>query len=100
MVQQPHFTALLTFISEQNGGRKTPAMSGYRPVIRFPFHNGEAQSIQNFIDAENAFPGDTLKAEIILLNFDELKHRIYEGLDFDFYESDTLTGTGLITTIF
>lgn len=95
----PHFIALLTYVTEENGGRKTPASSGYRPTIKFPFYTGMFSGMQNFIGTDLVFPGDTVNAEITLLNTDHFKGKIYEGLDFEFYEGSNLIGSGLITKI-
>lgn len=96
MTPQPHFLALLTYLTTEQGGRKTPAATGYRPQIQFPFHSGQFPGSQNFIDTENAFPGETLNAEITLPETDYFKGRIYAGLDFEFYENGVLIGTGVI----
>jgi len=99
MELKPHFLALLTFIKSEDGGRKTPALSGYRPGIKFPFHDGFFTGVQTFIDAELAFPGDVINAEIALLNTEYFKGKIYEGLDFDFFEGSNLIGHGVIKKI-
>ena len=99
MISKPHFIALLTYVSEENGGRKTPVSSGYRPTIQFPFYNGQLSVIQNFIGTDLVFAGDTVSAEITLLNTENFKGKIYEGLDFDFFEGPTLIGSGIITKI-
>ncbi|RZJ31140.1 MAG: hypothetical protein EOO48_02975 [Flavobacterium sp.] len=94
---RPHFIALLTYAKSEDGGLKIPAMSGYRPKIRFPFHNGEFSAIQNFIDVENVFPGDTVSAEVTLVDPANSLEKLYEGLDFDFFHNDELIGHGTIT---
>lgn len=99
MDQKPHFTALLTFVSEDNGGLKTPVASGYRPLLQFPFHLDQILGILNFANAELAFAGDKVTAEIILLNTEHFKGEIYEGLDFDFFEGPALVGSGIVTKI-
>ncbi len=95
----PHFTALLTYVTEAQGGRTTPVSSGYRPTIKFPFHTGMFSGIQNFIGRDLVFAGDTVNAEITLLNTEYFKGKIYEGLDFEFYEGAVLIGSGLVTKI-
>ena len=96
---QPHFVALLTYVSEKKGGRKTPASSGYRPTIKFPYIEGEFLGQQNFIDTELVFAGDTVSAEITLMNTEYFKGKIYVGLDFEFFEGPNLIGSGVITKI-
>ena len=96
---KPHFLALLTYRSAEDGGRKTPALSGFRPGIKFPFHDGLFIGIQTFTDVDLAFPGDIINAEITLINTDSFGGKIYEGLDFDFYEGSNLIGHGIIKKI-
>lgn len=96
---KPQFIALLQYIPEKDGGRKTPAMSGYRPTIKFPFYHGQFSGVQNFIGVENVFPGDTVKAEITLLSTEYFVGKLYEGLDFDFFEGGILIGHGVVTKV-
>ena len=99
MNSKPHFLALLTYFKSEDGGRKTPALSGYRPGIKFSFYNDLFTGIQKFIDTDMAFPGDIINAEITLLNTEYFKGKIYEGLDFDFFEGPNLIGHGVIKKI-
>jgi len=96
---QPLFLALLTFKNTEDGGMKTPALSGYRPGIKFSFQTDAVISIQKFTDTELAFPGDVMNAEITLLDTSYFKGKIYEGLDFDFFEGQNLIGHGMIKKI-
>ena len=96
---KPHFLALLTYLTAEDGGRKTPAISGFRPGIKFPFNDDIFVSIQTFIDTDLAFPGDIINAEITLINTEYFNGKIYEGLDFDFFEGPTLIGHGVIKRI-
>lgn len=99
MTSNPHFVALLTYISEQKGGMTTPASSGYRPAIKFPFEQDSFTGIQDFIGTDLVFAGDVVSAEITLLSTEYFIEKIYEGLDFEFYERNILIGTGVITKI-
>ena len=96
---QSHFVALLTYVSEKDGGRKTPASSGYRPTIKFTYIDGEFSGVQHFIDTDLVFAGDTVSAEITLINTDNFKGKLYVGLDFEFFEGPILIGNGIITQI-
>ncbi|HEX8269558.1 MAG TPA: hypothetical protein VF581_06670 [Flavobacterium sp.] len=100
MKAKPHFTALLTYVSSKEGGRQTPASSGYRPTIKFPFHQDMFSGIQNFVDTDLVFPGDTVTADITLPGAEPLMGKMYEGLDFDFFEGPVLIGSGVVTKVF
>ncbi|WP_294276487.1 hypothetical protein [uncultured Chryseobacterium sp.] len=94
-----HFTAQLSFAPESEGGRSTPVSSGYRPTIQFPPQQEMITCVQNYPDTDLVFPGDTVQAEIALLNADEILGNLYEGQDFDFFEGPDLMGHGTITRI-
>lgn len=99
MTPKPHFLALLTFSTTEDGGLKIPALSGYRPGIKFSFQQEASICIQQFQDTDYAFPGDVRNAEITLLDPENFKGRLYEGLDFKFFEGTNLIGRGVIKTI-
>lgn len=96
---KPQFTALLTYLPAKDGVKTTPVSSGYRPEIKFPFDLELYISMQNFIGTDLVFPGDTVIAEIALLKSDYVTGKIYEGLDFDFFEGENLIGHGVVTKI-
>jgi translation elongation factor EF-Tu-like GTPase len=93
---QPHFIAQLKYLSPEEGGRITNAHSGYRPTIKFPFYFGMFSGIQNFIGSDFVSPGQTINAEITLLNTEYFIGKLYEGLNFDFFEGARLIGHGII----
>lgn len=99
MKLKPNFIALLTFLPAQEGGRTTPVSSGYRPALRFPFALGQFTAIQDFMEVELVYPGDSLKAMVTLLDQDYFADKIYQGLDFDFFEGEMEIGHGVITKI-
>jgi len=94
-----HFIALLTYLPSKKGKRTTPVSSGYRPSIKFPFDQGQFTGVQNFVDTDLVFPGDTVTAEITMLDKEYFEGKIYKGLDFDFFEGQNLIGHGIITKL-
>lgn len=93
------FIAVLTYKTEKQGGRSTPAYSGYRPGIKFPFSDMQTSGRQTFIDKSIVNPGDVVKASIKIVSTDYFKHTLEEGLEFDFREGKTIIGTGIIVEI-
>ena len=61
------FVAILKYKTTEESGRKTPENSSYRPDIKFPFDEMLTCGFQYFIDQENVFPGETVKAEIKII---------------------------------
>lgn len=95
----PDFIAELKYKSVEEGGRKTKASSGYRPVLKFPFTEMMASGQQVFVGQTSVKPGETVVAEITMIYYDEFVNRLYEGLEFDFREGNKVIGTGKIIEI-
>ena len=93
------FVATLTYKTTEEGGRKTAAMSGYRPHIKFDFDEMMTSGQQTFIERETVFPGDTVNAEIKLLSVEHFEAKLKVGMKFDFREGPTIVGTGKIKHI-
>jgi len=96
---KPTFTALLTYLPAQDGVKTTPVSSGYRASIKFPFDLELYTGVQTFKGADLVFPGDHITADIALLKSESTKGKIYEGLDFDFYEGQHIIGHGVVVSI-
>lgn len=95
----PDFIATLTYRTTEQGGRKTPAASGYKPQLRFPFDIMTTSGQQKFIGKDKLYPGETTDAEIRILSVDYFKHKLEAGMTFDFCEGARIIGTGVIKEI-
>ena len=93
------FIASLTYLTSEEGGRKTPAISGYRPGIKFEFSDMQTSGAQTFIDRNIVYPGDTVEAEINIISVDYFAGQLKEKMNFDFREGPTIIGTGQIKHI-
>lgn len=93
------FIAILKYKTHEQGGRKTPAHSGYRPQVKFDFEEMQTSGQQTFIDKEIVNPGETVKARIKILSVDYFSNCLTEGMDFEFREGNTIIGTGEIIEI-
>lgn len=91
------FAALLTFLSEKESSKTTPVSSGYRCDIKFPFDLVLHTARLQFPETDLVYPDDTVNTEMTLLKNAEITEKIYEGLDFDFYEGTQLIGHGVVT---
>jgi hypothetical protein len=96
---QADFIATLKYRTTDQGGRKTPAMSGYRPQVKFDFAEIQTSGPQTFIDRELVFPGDTVDAEIEIIGVDYFENTLTVGMEFEFREASTVIGTGKIKHI-
>jgi len=93
------FIAKLQYRTTEQGGRQTPAKSGYRPQVKFDFTEMQTSGQQTFIDKETVFPGDTVDAKIKILSPDYFAGCLTEGMEFEFREGATVIGTGEIKYI-
>lgn len=93
------FIAELQYLTSEQGGRKTPANSGYRPQVKFDFAEMQTSGQQTFIDRETVYPGDNVEAKIKILSPDYFADCLTVGMDFEFSEGATLIGTGRIKYI-
>lgn len=100
MEKKPHFKATLTYLKTEDGGIVTPVSSGFRTIIKFPDDTQEIIAHQTFIDTEVVFPGDTVSADIYLLQADEMLEKIYAGQDLDLLINSVIIGNGTITHIY
>ena len=93
------FIAELTFRSTEEGGRRTPARSGYRPQVKFIFDDMQTSGEQTYIDRDWVFPGDSVTATIRIIAVEHFQNKLTSGLTFEFREASTVIGTGRILHI-
>ena len=96
MKPNPHFLAHLVFLPETKGKSSTPVSSGYRYGIKFSSELEQFIGIQDYLDIELVFPGDSVTAEITMLSDFTAIEKLYAGLDFDFFEGENRIGHGVI----
>lgn len=93
------FIASLTYKITKEGGRATPAKSGYRPAVKFPFSEMMSSGAQIFLDGELVNPGETSNVAIKMLSADYFTGSLKAGMSFEVLEGNKLTATGMITEI-
>ena len=93
------FIAELQYLTTKQGGRKTPANSGYRPQVKFNFTEMQTSGQQTFIDKDTVYTGNKVDAKIKILSPDYFTDYLIEGMNFEFREGSTLIGTGQIKYI-
>lgn len=93
------FVATVRYLTTEKGGRKTPAMSGYRPQVKFDFSEMQTSGQQIFLERNLVFPGDEVDVGIEILSVDHFANKLKEGMRFDFLEGSRLIGSGRIKRI-
>jgi hypothetical protein len=93
------FITTLTYLTKEQGGRQTPAYSGYRPQVKFNFSEMQTSGQQTFIDRKIVYPGDTIEAEISITSVEYFAGQLKDKMKFDFREGSRIIGTGQIKHI-
>ena len=93
------FIAELKYKTTEDGGRKTPAFSGYRPQLKFNFTDLQSSGSQFFINTDIANPGESVIAEIQILSPHFYHNQLEIGMDFELREGEVIIGTGKIIEI-
>jgi translation elongation factor EF-Tu-like GTPase len=99
MKEDYDFAARLQYNTFDEGGRITPAKSGYRPHIKFDIDENLSSGRQIFIGRELVFPGEYVDAEITILSPELFENKLFKGLEFKFFEGSKIIGTGKILHI-
>lgn len=96
----PNFIALLTFYTSEQGGLKTPSVSGDRVKIQFEYSQTTPFAELDFFDEELVYPGDSAKAKLVITsnNFDATT--ISVGTGFEFSMGEKVIGKGIINKVY
>ena len=97
-VLPPHIEAVMTFLSTEEGGRKMPVFSGYRP--QFHYQGDDWDAIHTYINVEQVNPGDTVTAQLRFVRPQFHVVRIAVGMEFLIREGNRTVATGRVTKIF
>jgi elongation factor Tu len=94
---KPDVEAQITFLRTEEGGRQCVALSGYRPQF---FYDGEHHdAVQEFMDKERVYPGDTVTVRLHFLHPELLYTRVHVGDSFKILEGARIVAHGEITRI-
>ncbi len=95
----PDIIAKIYFLTAAEGGRKTPAFSGYRPQFEIEGVNGCTSADQLFIGKEIVFPGETVVSEIRMFSPQLFKGLLKEGSKFKLAEGARKIADGIVIRI-
>ncbi|MBF0503326.1 MAG: elongation factor Tu [Candidatus Riflebacteria bacterium] len=70
----------MTFLTTEDGGRRTPVQSGYRSQFYYNGHDWDA--VHTYIGTDEVNPGQTIRAYLAFLSPDMHVGRIHPGLEF------------------
>lgn len=91
--------AEVTYIRTGKGGRQGPALSGYRPVhkVRDEYLT---TGLHNYIDADMAWPGDTILTDIKFITPEYYPSCLWIGKTISIQEGSRVVGYAKITKIY
>jgi elongation factor Tu len=89
--------AEITFLATEEGGRKSPAFSGYRPQFYYDGHDWDA--MHSYIGVNEVYPGQTVKAHLCFISPECHIGKLYIGKEFLVREGQRIVGRGTVTQI-
>lgn len=89
--------AEIYFLATEEGGRKGPAYTDYRPQFYYDGHDWDAP--HEYPDVEQVNPGDTVRAYLAFLSPQEHVGKLHIGKEFLIREGAKTVGRGKITKI-
>jgi translation elongation factor EF-Tu-like GTPase len=87
----------MTFLRAEEGGRLTPAYSGYRP--QFYYDGIDSAALHTYIDTDVVNPGQTVRAYISFFSPDFHFGKIKENMEFLVREGSRTVAKGRVIKI-
>ena len=97
MDQSKDIEVEMTFLTPEEGGRRTPAFSGYRPQCYYDGIDCDAQ--HTYIGTEQVLPGQTVRAYLAFFAPHLHASRIHPGLEFLIREGSRTVARGRVLQI-
>jgi elongation factor Tu len=97
-IRPPDIEAEIMFIPAENGGRATPAVSGYRPSHDFG-PGGLLDAAHEYIGCESVAPGESARTNMWFLAPLYQEENLHPGMKFTVREGKRVVGHGIVTRI-
>jgi translation elongation factor EF-Tu-like GTPase len=94
---RPDIEAQLTFLTTEQGGRKSAARSGYR--AQFAYDGMDWDAVCTFPDDESANPRQTVRAILSFLSPQEHVGKLWPGKTFQCREGQRVVANGVVLRI-
>ena len=95
----PDIEAEIYFLTTEEGGRRSPCRSGYRPSHDFGAEGTLNAAAHVYVGVESVCPGDTVLTRLWLAQPDFHLGRLFEGFEFTVQEGPRVVGRGRITRV-
>ena len=96
--RSPDIEAEITFLSTEEGGRKVPALSGYRPAHRVS-DDYLTTGVHTYSGCDAVLPGQTALGSITFITPEAYSHCLWIGREIDMQEGSRVVGRVKITKI-
>jgi translation elongation factor EF-Tu-like GTPase len=93
---QPSLKAELKFLATEDGGRKTPVSSGYRPQF---YYAGKDWDAAHSYDIDWVYPGDTVLVTLAFFRTQNHVGQLYSGMPFAIREGPRTVANGHILKV-
>ena len=94
---QQHIEVRICFLRPEEGGRKGPVMTGYRP--QFSYKGKDCDASHTYPDVEWVYPGDTVRAFLSFRYPDAHHEQVESGMPFEVREGSRVVARGVVTKI-
>lgn len=98
-MELPHIEAIITFFTPEEGGRKTPAVSGYRPA-HLVKEDYLTTGIHKYYDREYVLPGESVLGTIAFITPEVYPNCLWEGKILNIQEGGRVIGYAEVVKIF
>jgi elongation factor Tu len=88
--------AKIRMLTTGEGGRSSPAASGYRPNLRFGDIYTDVSITRQ--DRQHLAPGEECNATVVFANADQVREYLQVGVEFDVTEGGRRVGAGTMST--
>jgi translation elongation factor EF-Tu-like GTPase len=99
-IRPPDIEAKITLLTTEQGGRRSPAISGYRPNHDFGLEGMLNDATHEYINTKVVAPGQTVMANMWFLVAQYQVGRLHPGFRFTVQEGPRIVGHGVITQVF
>ena len=93
----PDIEVQITFLSTEEGGRRTPARTGYRP--QFYYDGKDWDAIHTYPDNELVHPGQSVRAFLTFLSPEYHVGKLWPGKIFQCREGQRVVANGVVLKI-
>src|ERR1044071_1842613 len=98
MTRSADVEAEITLFATEQGGRQSPALSGYRPAHKVR-DDYLTTGIHTYFDCDQVLPGQTVRGSITFITPEVYSHCLWVGREVDVQEGSRVVGRARITKI-